>query len=333
MEERKVERSEQAGVNPEDIKILADRIQAETEKVIVGKSGLIRMLIMSVLAGGHVLLDDYPGVGKTTLVRTISIALGCQMRRVQFVPDLLPSDITGMRIFNQKTGDFELRHGPVMTNLLLADEINRAIPRTQAALLEAMEEQQVSIDGECFPLPEPFLVLATQNPVEMESTFHLPAAQMDRFLVRLTVGYPNREEEREMLRRVGDHIPYEQVKAVTGPEELLAVRRQTEQVYVSEQTADYMIRLTQATRSHPRLSMGASPRASRGLYRAARVWAAMEGRDFVTPDDVKALAHPVLEHRLVPGGEARFSGVTAGSILDEIMDEIKATPEPSQVLQ
>ncbi|MCC8128319.1 MAG: MoxR family ATPase [Clostridiales bacterium] len=315
------------------IQTLAEMVQAQTEKVIVGKSRIIRLLIMSVLAGGHVLLDDYPGVGKTTLVRTISIALGCQMRRVQFVPDLLPGDITGMRIFNQKTGEFELRHGPVMTNLLLADEINRAIPRTQAALLEAMEEHQVSIDGECYPLPEPFVVLATQNPVEMESTFRLPAAQMDRFLVRLTVGYPDGEEERQMLGRAGNHIPYEQVEPVVGPEELLAARKQAEQVYVSDQTADYVIRLTQATRSHPQLSMGASPRASLGLYRASRVWAAMEGRDFVTPDDVKELAHPVLEHRLVVSGEARFSGVTAASVLDEILDGIKATPEPSRVLQ
>ncbi len=331
--ERKTICSEQAAAAPVDVQALAERVLTETEKVIMGKTEHIRMVIMSVLAGGHVLLDDYPGVGKTTLVKTISIVLGCQMRRVQFVPDLLPSDITGMRIFNQKTGDFELRHGPVMTNLLLADEINRAIPRTQAALLEAMEERQISIDGECFPLPDPFLVLATQNPVEMESTFRLPAAQMDRFLVRLTMGYPGPEDECAMLRRVGDHIPYEQVEPVADPAGLIAARKQIEQVHVSDPAAEYIVRLTQATRSHPQLSMGASPRASLGLYRAARAWAAMAGRDFVTPDDVKALAHPVLEHRLVVSGEARFSGVTAGSILDEILNTVNATPKPSSVLQ
>ena len=309
-----------------DIQKLAQRIQAETEKIIVGKGDRIRLIIMAVLADGHVLLDDLPGVGKTTLVKAISLALGCCSGRIQFVPDMLPSDIIGMRIYNQKTGDFELRQGPVMTNILLADEINRAIPRTQSALLEAMEERQISIDGERFPLPAPFLVLATQNPVESESTFRLPAAQMDRFLIRISMGYPKPEEEREMLRRLGDHIPLEKIQAVTCAEELVQAQQEVGAVHVSDQVADYIVALTGATRSHTQLAMGASPRASRGLYRAAKVWAAMEGRDFVTPDDVKTLAHPGLEHRLVPDSGARFSGVSAGAILDDVLARVPASP-------
>ena len=310
-----------------DICRLAREIQAETEKIIVGKSDRIRLIIMAVLADGHVLLDDLPGVGKTTLVKAISLALGCRSGRIQFVPDMLPSDIIGMRIFNQKTGEFELRQGPVMTNLLLADEINRAIPRTQSALLEAMEERQISIDGEQFRLPEPFLVLATQNPVESESTFRLPAAQMDRFLIRISMGYPRPEEEREMLRNLGDEIPFGQVRAVTSAEELVQAQKEIAAVHVSDAVADYIVALAAMTRTHDQLAMGASPRASRGLYRAAKVWAAMEGRDFVTPDDVKALAHPVLEHRLMLSGGARFSGASAAAVLDDVLSRVEASPD------
>ena len=310
-----------------DILRLAQEIQAETEKSIGGKSDRIRMIIMAVLANGHMLLDDLPGVGKTTLVKTISLALGCRSGRIQFVPDMLPSDIIGMRIFNQKTGDFELRQGPVMTNILLADEINRAIPRTQSALLEAMEERQISIDGEQFALPAPFLVLATQNPVESESTFRLPAAQMDRFLICISMGYPRPEEEREMLRKLGDEIPFDTVRAVTSAEELVKAQQEIAAVHVSDAVADYIVALVGMTRKHDQLVMGASPRASRGLYRAAKVWAAMEGRDFVTPDDVKALAHPILEHRLVLTSAARFSGAGAASVLDDVLARVEASPD------
>ena len=264
-----------------DIQKLAQQIQEETEKIIVGKSEQFRLITMAALADGHVLLDDLPGVGKTTLVKTFSLVLGCRFGRIQFVPDMLPSDILGMRIFNQKTGDFELRHGPVMTNLLLADEINRAIPRTQSALLEAMEEHQVSIDTEQYPLPRPFLVLATQNPVESESTFHLP---------------------------------------------LLLAQQEIRNVTISDAVADYIVALCDATRTHPQLVMGASPRASRSLYRAAKAWAAMKGRNYATPDDVKLLAHPVLEHRLVLESGARFNGVTTAAILDSILDLTPAAP-------
>lgn len=309
-----------------DIRKLSQDIQRETEKIIVGKPDRIRLIIMAVLANGHVLLDDLPGVGKTTLVKTISLALGCRSGRIQFVPDMLPSDIIGMRIFNQKTGDFELRQGPVMTNILLADEINRAIPRTQSALLEAMEERQISIDGEQFPLPEPFLVLATQNPVESESTFRLPAAQMDRFLIRISMGYPQPEEEREMLRSLGDEIPFHTVQAVTSAGDLVRAQKEIAAVHVSDAVADYIVALVGMTRSHDQLVMGTSPRASRGLYRAAKVWAAMEGRDFVTPDDVKTLAHPVLEHRLVLSSGARFSGASAAAVLDDVLSRVEASP-------
>ena len=315
-----------------DIKKLAAGIQAETEKIIVGKSDRIKLIIMAVLADGHVLLDDLPGVGKTTMVKAISIALGCESGRIQFVPDMLPSDIIGMRIYNQKTGDFELRQGPVMTNILLADEINRASPRTQSALLEAMEERQISIDGERFALPRPFLVLATQNPVESESTFRLPAAQMDRFLIRLSMGYPSPEEERRMLFTLGDEIPFGSAKPVTNSDELIAAQHEVASVYVSDDVAAYIVALADATRSHPQLAMGASPRATRGLYRAAKVWAAMDGRDFVTPDDVRALAHPVLEHRVMLDSGARFAGYTAAKAIDDVLASTEAAPSAERLL-
>lgn len=316
-----------------DIAHVSGRVLEETEKIIVGKRDKIRLIIMAVLAGGHVLLDDLPGVGKTTLLKTLSIALGCTSKRVQFVPDLLPSDICGMKIYNQKTGDFQVVEGPVMTNLLLADEINRAIPRTQSALLEAMEERQVTIDAETLPLPKPFLVLATENPVESESTFRLPAAQMDRFLIRLSLGYPAAEEETRMLQNLGDRIPFETVETVTCAEELVKLQDQAAQVYVSDAVAAYIVALAGATRSHTDLSMGASPRGSRGLYRAAKVWAAMEGRDYVTPDDVQYLAVPVLSHRLLLTGQARFSGKSAESVVWEVLSSVEVPPRTEEMFR
>ena len=316
-----------------DIAHISGRVLEETEKIIVGKRDKIRLIIMAVLAGGHVLLDDLPGVGKTTLLKTLSIALGCTSKRVQFVPDLLPSDICGMKIYNQKTGDFQVVEGPVMTNLLLADEINRAIPRTQSALLEAMEERQVTIDAETLPLPKPFLVLATENPVESESTFRLPAAQMDRFLIRLSLGYPAAEEETRMLQNLGDRIPFETVETVTCAEELVKLQDQAAQVYVSDAVAAYIVALAGATRSHTDLSMGASPRGSRGLYRAAKVWAAMEGRNYVTPDDVQYLAVPVLSHRLLLTGQARFSGKSAESVVREVLSSVEVPPRTEEMFR
>lgn len=303
-----------------NLKELSEKIIRETEKIIVGKTDEIRLVLMAILANGHILLEDMPGAGKTTLVKTLSKVLGCTSGRIQFVPDLLPSDIIGMTIYNQKTGDFELRQGPVMINILLADEINRAIPRTQSALLEAMEERQVTIDNVRYTLPEPFIVLATQNPIEMESTFKLPAAQMDRFLIKLSLGYPKHDDEVKMLANLGNRIPFEQLEAVTNQSEILRAQEEAAKVYLSDDVANYIVALTESTRNHGQLAMGAGPRASLALYKASKVWAAMDGRDFVTPDDVKAVAKPVTVHRIVLTSEARYSGCSAEQIIEEILE-------------
>ena len=309
-----------------DIKKLADRMTAETEKIIYGKEQQIRLIIMALLAQGHVLLEDLPGVGKTTLIKTLAIVSGCQSKRIQFVPDLLPADILGMNIYDRNSGEFRRLPGPVFTNLLLADEINRAVPRTQSALLEAMEERQVTIDGETTVLPSPFVVMATQNPVESESTFRLPAAQMDRFLIRLSMGYPTAQEEREMLFSLGDAIPLDKLDTITSPEELLAEQQEIASVQISQSVADYLVSLVSETRTHPMVRMGASPRASRALFRAAKAWAAMSGRAFVTPDDIQTLAQPVLAHRLLLSNEARISGTTASDIIAGIVTRVPVPP-------
>ncbi len=308
------------------VKELGRQVLEETGKIIIGKEHQVKLTLVALLSQGHILLDDLPGVGKTTLVKTLAIVLGLDCKRIQFVPDLLPADILGMNIYNQKSGEFQLVQGPVMTNLLLADEINRAIPRTQSALLEAMEEEQVTIDGKTHPLPRPFVVMATQKPVESETTFQLPAAQMDRFLVRLSLGYPTAREEQRMLGLLGDAIPFSSVHTITSGPELLSLQQAVQGVFVSDAVAQYIVELTGATRTHPMVKMGASPRGSRSLYRAAKAWAALEGRGFVTPDDVQQLAHPVLEHRLLLSNEARLSGLTAEKLLDRVLE---STPVPS----
>ena len=308
-----------------------DRLAAETEKIIVGKRHQIQLILTGVLSGGHVLLNDLPGSGKTTLVRTLSLALGCGYRRIQFTPDLLPSDIVGMTVYNQKTQEFQLVKGPVHTNILLADEINRAIPRTQSALLEAMEEGQTTIDGTTIALPQPFLVMATQNPVERESTFMLPAAQMDRFFLCLSMGYPELEEEVAILKHLGDRTPFEEVEAVTGPELLLALREEIRQVQVSELCSRYLVELVQKTRSHPWLKQGASPRASRSLYQGSKTWAAMQGRDYVIPEDIKAIWTPVMCHRIVLTGEARYQKKTVEDVLTEILEGTEVPPTKKEL--
>lgn len=301
-------------------------LQRETEKIIVGKRRQIDLILMAVLSGGHVLLNDLPGSGKTTLIKTLSLALGCEFKRLQFTPDLLPSDIVGMTVFNQKTGEFQMVKGPVHTNILLADEINRAIPRTQSALLEAMEEGQTTIDGVTMELPRPFLVMATQNPVERESTFMLPAAQMDRFFICLSMGYPDAEEEVRILETLGDGTDYGCVQAVTAPEVLMGLREEIKQVKVSEFCSRYMVELVQKTRENPWLKQGGSPRASRSLYQGSKAWAAMRGRDYVVPEDVKDIWMAVMVHRVVLSGEARYQKKTAEMILEEILNETEVPP-------
>lgn len=295
----------------------------EIEKIIVGKKEQISLLIMSVFSGGHVLLDDLPGSGKTTLIKALSAAMGCSFGRIQFTPDLLPSDILGMTVFNQKTGDFQLRKGPVFTHLLLADEINRAIPRTQSALLEAMEERQATIDGNSLALPSPFFVMATQNPVERESTFPLPAAQMDRFFIKMSLGYPSQEEENQMLLRLGSSIPFHTIDSVLSPEILQEISQEIQKVFVDDKVRDYIVKLVHATRNHNQVDTGASPRASLSLFSGSRSWAAMEGRDFVTPDDVKAIAVPVLSHRITLKAQARFSHAEPEAVIKEILETVK----------
>ncbi|MCL1895082.1 MAG: MoxR family ATPase [Clostridiales bacterium] len=306
------------------MKEIQEKIEAavrEASKVIVGKDERIRLILVAVLCGGHVLLDDLPGSGKTTLVKVMSRILGCGFARVQFTPDLLPSDVVGVSVFDQKTGDFRLRMGPIMTNIFLADEINRAIPRTQSALLEAMEELQVTVDGETRQLPQPFILMATQNPVEQESTFRLPAAQLDRFLFRLSLGYLPKEGEIEMLKTVGDGIPYDALSQVLCDAEILKMQKKVSSVTIDDKVLDYIVSIIEATRGSAMLALPASPRGSRALYRAGKALAAVNGRGFVTPDDIKALAPYVLPHRVALSGQARLENRTASSIIDGILAE------------
>ena len=298
---------------------------------MVGKEEQLHLMLAAFLAQGHILLDDLPGVGKTTMIKALSLALGCQFKRIQFTPDLLPSDVVGMNIFDRNTGAFKRMDGPVMTNLLLADEINRAIPRTQSALLEAMEERQITLDGETVPLPAPFVVMATQNPVELESTFHLPAAQLDRFFVRLSLGYPDPSQEARMLQGVGDEIPFHLVQAVTSAQELQQLQLEVRRVEIQDDLVHYIVALTDATRHHPLIRTGGSPRASRALYRGAKAMAAMAGRGYATPDDVQRLAVPVLAHRLVLTSEARMSGQGADQLVSSLLETVPVPPARQQI--
>jgi len=316
-----------------EVQQATEDIIRQASKVIIGKETQIRFVVMAIFCGGHVLFEDLPGVGKTTLVKVLSRALGCSFSRVQFTPDLLPSDILGMSVFNQKIGDFEIRLGPVMSNLFLADEINRAIPRTQAALLEAMEERQVTIDNQTYPLPDPFLVMATQNPIDMESTFRLPLAQMDRFLIRISLGYPAHGEETRMLRVVGDEIPFAEVKAIVDARGIAEIQQEIRSIHVSDTVLDYIVSLVEATRKDKRFRLPVGPRGSRALYRAGKVWAAMAGRDFVTPDDIKSLAPTVLCHRLHLSQEALLEGLKAEKLLEDILVNTPAPLSKEEILR
>lgn len=304
-------------------------IKANISSVIVGKEKAVDLLLAALLAAGHVLMEDVPGVGKTMLAKALARSLGLEFRRIQFTPDLLPSDVTGINYYNQKAGEFQFRPGPVQANIVLADEINRATPRTQSSLLEAMEERQVTVDGVTRLLPQPFLVVATQNPVELSGTFPLPEAQLDRFLLKLEMGYPSEAEENEIVLRFEAGNPLDQLQPVVRQEELLEWQRKVRQVLVAEVTRQYLVQLVRRTREETDLRYGASPRGSLALYRAAQALALVRGRDFVIPDDVKELAVPVLSHRLVLHSNARLKGKTPRRIVEEILEE---TPVPVENL-
>ncbi len=302
------------------------QVIAEVERAVVGKRPLLEMMMASVLAGGHILLEDFPGLGKTLIARSFAKALGLEFKRIQFTPDLLPGDITGGYIFNRTKNKFELRKGPVFANIILADEINRASPKTQSALLEAMQEGQVTIEGETLPLPEPFLVLATQNPIEYEGTFPLPEAQLDRFMLKLTVGYPSVEEEKLILRRRRERRQDEvELREITKARQLLELREMVETVHVDADLESYIAALIHATRIDRRVAVGASPRGSLAFLKMARANAALEGRDFITPDDIKRYATPVLTHRIILQPEYWMARQVAD---DVIRDVIGKTPVP-----
>jgi MoxR-like ATPase len=294
-------------------------IRRSVATVLVGAEDALEQLLVALLCRGHALLEDVPGTGKTLLARSLARVLGCDFHRVQLTPDVLPSDITGSNVFNQRSSEFEFRAGPVFTQVLLADEINRATPRSQAALLEAMEERQVTVDGETRPLPDPFLVLATQNPIELEGTFPLPEAQLDRFLLRVSLGYPSLEDEHKILQRF-EHDRTPPLVPVLGPAGVMALQRARSEVTVADDIRSYLLELVRATRTDARLALGASPRASLALHRATQGRALLQGRTFALPDDVKALAVPVLAHRLVTTASARLHGETAAGVLTDLVD-------------
>ncbi len=310
------------GVEP-----LARRVRTNVERVIVGKAEVIEQALVAVLCEGHILIEDVPGIGKTMLAKALARSLGCSFRRVQCTPDLLPSDITGLEFFNQKTQAFEFRPGPVFAQIILADEINRATPRTQSALLESMEERQVTVEGQTRVLPRPFLVLATQNPVELQGTFPLPEAQLDRFLLRVVLGYPSAVDEQEILRRYRSNRPLVDLQPVAAPDEVLAMAEATRTIYVSPAVEAYIVAIARATRAHPEIELGLSPRGSLGLHRTAQALAAIRGRTFVLPDDVKAMAPPVIAHRLMLGSGARLRDRTALEIVAEVLRSVPAPVE------
>ncbi len=300
----------------------AAQIKANIGQVLVGKDDVVELILAAVLSGGHVLIEDVPGIGKTTLARALANSLDCVFKRIQCTPDLLPSDITGIHYYNQQSGAFEFRPGPIIAQVVLADEINRATPRTQSALLEAMGEGQVTVDETTVQLPAPFLVLATQNPIELEGTFPLPEAQLDRFLLRLNMGYPAESEEEEMLVRFQAADPLGDMKAVTGAKQVAEFQTWVQQVYVDPVLRTYIVRLVQATRDHQDIELGASPRATLGLYRCSQAQSAIRGRGYVTPDEIKLLAPYALAHRVILKSQARLRERTSESVIQEILEQV-----------
>jgi MoxR-like ATPase len=312
----------------------AERVAANVERVIVGKHREVRLALVALLCQGHLLIEDVPGTGKTMLARAIAKSLDCAFRRIQFTPDLLPTDVTGLSIYNQKTQEFEFRPGPIVSQVVLADEINRATPKTQSALLEAMEERHVTVDGTTRALPEPFMVIATQNPIEYEGTFPLPEAQLDRFMLRLRMGYPEPMDEMLILDEQKRAHPVDSLQPVADGPAVVEMQRSVREVYVDPAISDYIVRLVSATRTHPDVYLGASPRGSLALYRASQAFAALTGRDYVIPDDVKALAEPALAHRVILKTSASIRGVESRSVVSEMLMSVPIqAPRPSAEAQ
>ncbi len=300
----------------------ADRVAANVERVIIGKRHEVRLTLVALLCRGHLLIEDVPGTGKTMLAKAMARSLGCSFRRIQFTPDLLPSDVTGLSIFNRQTQEFEFRPGPIMAQVVLADEINRATPKTQSALLECMEEHQATIDGTTYAMPEPFLVIATQNPIEYEGTFVLPEAQLDRFMMRIRLGYPSSADEQTILDQQKISHPLDDTEQVLAVDELLELQRAVRETYVDPAVSDYIVRLVSATRTHPDVYLGASPRGSLALYRTGQALAALAGRDYVIPDDVKALAEACLAHRLIIKTSSSMHDIDPRQVVAELLNTV-----------
>ncbi|MBI5301806.1 MAG: MoxR family ATPase [Chloroflexi bacterium] len=304
------------------IQSLSEKVSANVERVILGKHAEVELAMVALLCSGHILIEDVPGVGKTMLARAIAKSLGCSFKRLQFTPDMLPTDVTGVSVFNQKTREFEFRPGPVHAQIVLTDEINRATPKTQSALLECMEEHQVTVDGMTYAMPQPFFVMATQNPIEYEGTFPLPEAQLDRFMLRIRLGYPDSKHELAMLDAQRVAHPIEETAQVASADELLTAQRAVKDVYVDALVKEYILALVEATRKHPDIYLGASPRGSLALYKTAQARAAIQGRDFITPDDIKALVEPALAHRLIVSPAARLKNVDSRGVVDELIHSV-----------
>jgi MoxR-like ATPase len=307
----------------QQVQEIANRIVENVEKVIVGKHHPVQLTVLGLLCQGHILIEDVPGVGKTVLAKSLARSVGCSFQRIQFTPDMLPSDVTGVSVFNQKTREFEFRPGPIFAQIVLVDEINRATPKTQSALLESMEERQVTVDGHTYALERPFMVLATQNPIEYEGTFPLPEAQLDRFLLRIRLGYPEKEEEVMILDRQQYVHPVEEISQVVSVDELLAAQRAVKDVYLDEKVKDYIVEIVRQTRVHPEVYLGSSSRGALAIYRLGQARAAVFGRDYVLPDDVKALVEPSLSHRIIVGPAARIKDIEPDTIVQEILERVE----------